>query len=97
MDSLKQYFRNLRTSPWWFVCILGAVIAVMLFQGMTEYVMRWGGSMFQVVSGGLLGFHFSRRVLHNNVSEIAPEDRARAALSQAIVVAAFALGVPLAV
>jgi hypothetical protein len=98
MNSVSAKNTVKRIAPWALACLVAACVAIAGFEGFTGYVLRWGGSMFQVASGALLGYAFNRHVLRLNLSSIASEfNRAIAGLAQALVVGACALGVAVAV
>ena len=76
--------------------ILGlVVIAAMNYAmtgfGFTQYVQSWGGTLFKALNGGVIGWLISRYVIGLDISELPLELRPQAALSQAILIAGFAL------
>ncbi len=79
-----------------FICTIGALIAVggMDWDG---YVKTWIGAAFRASSGGAIGWAISRYVVRLDLSAIAAPDRTIAALSQAILMAGFAIAVAVGV
>lgn len=87
---------NLRTSPWIIAAALAGLFGMFVL-GFGEYVLNVGGSVFQAIVMGVVGFHFDRHVCRRNVSALADADRRSAAVCQAIVISAFIIGGCLAV
>lgn len=56
---------------------------------MVGYAQSWLGSLFKALSGAFIGWVTSRYILDLDLSEIKEELRPMAALSQAIIMAAF--------
>ena len=84
------------TFRWVLVAIIAftAMTYAILTMGYISYVESWGGSMFKTMSGGCLGYAFSRYVMKLDLSKQTAEQRPISALSQAIVIAAGMIGVP---
>jgi len=92
LDSLNPYKRKIFQVLLAVLCIAGAYWSYVVM-GQEGYALDWGGRMFRALSGGILGLIFSRLVLGLDLSAIAAADRPVAAISQALVVAGFAIGV----
>lgn len=88
--------KPLRTSPWVAAAILAGLFGMFVL-GFGEYVLNTGGSLFQAIVMGVVGFHFDRHVCRRNISALEDADRRSAAMCQAIVIAAFIVGGCLAV
>lgn len=84
-----------RSWPKWLIlCLIVAGslhVAIMDF-GLFSYVQNWGGVAFKVLSGAALGWGVSRYIIGLDLSDLPAADRPVAALSQAILIGAFALG-----
>ena len=74
------------------LCVAAAYWSYVVM-GQEGYALDWGGRMFRALSGGIMGLIFSRLVLGLNLSDIVAADRPVAAISQALVIAGFAIGV----
>ncbi len=57
------------------------------------YLQAWGGTVFKGLSGCVIGWLISRYVIGLNLSQIEENLRPIAAISQAIIIAAFVIGV----
>lgn len=86
MTLLKQ----LRASPWALLVVV-ALLAGWFWFGWEDYMLAWGGKFFKSVSGGLLGFWFSRYVCKLDVSKA--KDPALAGLGQSLLIAAGMIAV----
>lgn len=82
----------------WLIVAFG----VLAFQAMTIVFLRWDtwfaswvGAAFKALSGGVLGWGISRYALGCNLSELPAAQRPTAAVSQAILIAAFSIAVAL--
>jgi hypothetical protein len=73
-------------------CVLVASLGFVAF-GWFGWTASWFGTIFKAASGGALGWAISRYALKLNLSEIPPATRAAAAVSQAILIAGFAIAV----
>lgn len=101
--------KELRFSPWIAFIIIGLSLALLPIWpdplnmnanpvAQTQYVISWVGGAFQAISGALIGIFFVRRVMKLDLSEIKDDmARAHAALGACLVVAAFTVGVCVAV
>ena len=78
------------------IFVVAMLVAVFVF-GWTNYVLTWVGVMFKAVSGAFVGFLISRTVFKLDLSKIPEDLRPQAALSQAILVAGFAIAVSMGV
>jgi hypothetical protein len=76
----------------WVVCVLAAALAGSGF-GWVGWLASWGGVVFKAASGGALGWVVSRYVIGLDLSALPSDKRPLAAVSQAILVAGFALAV----
>lgn len=94
MDRLKAWFDGLRTSPWVLLLVAASLLAAALpvwpdgaggRTHMYAYVISWWGGVFQAVSGALVGYWFTRRVLRHNLSNI-PDSRDRALVALGVLV-----------
>ena len=87
--------KNTRKVRWGIVGMLVlAGLALALIEGdMTGYITSWGGTVFKALSGGLLGWLISRYVVGLDLSSTPAENRPLAGLSQAILIAGFAIAV----
>ena len=92
LDSLNPYKRKIFQVLLAVLCLAGAYWSYVVM-GQEGYALDWGGRMFRALSGGILGLIFSRLVLGLDLSKINAADRPVAAISQALVVAGFAIGV----
>jgi len=92
LDFLNPYKRKIFQVLLAVLCIAGAYWSYVVM-GQEGYALDWGGRMFRALSGGILGLIFSRLVLGLDLSQIAAADRPVAAISQALVIAGFAIGV----
>lgn len=88
--------------PRWIIVAFVAFVAMSyslshpeMFNDMRGYVQSWGGAMFKTMTGGCLGYGFSRWVVGLDVSKEPPERRPLAGLSLALYIAAGMIGVPL--
>lgn len=59
--------------------------------GFVDYVQTWGGAAFKALSGGALGWFINRCVIGLDISALPQEQHPVAALSQALLISAFAL------
>lgn len=101
--NMQTILSKLRTAPWILAVAVAIAIAVCLpifpdgFGGtgtIVGFVFTWVGTVFKAISGALVAFFFCRYVLKLDLSTIAdPIPRALAGLGQALVIAAFVLGV----
>ena len=87
---VKIHNRKIRWSVVALLC-LAVLLWYVLDTGWTSYVQSWLGSSFKALSGGCIGWMVSRYVVELDLSEINYEQRAMAALSQAILIGSFAL------
>lgn len=76
--------------------LLGLLVLASMHQAMTGfefygYVQSWGGTLFKALNGGFIGWFVSRYVIGLDISELPLELRPQAALSQAILIAGFAV------
>lgn len=85
------------TWRWGIVGVVAGVAAVGAGLGLewAGWAMAWAGAMFKAASGGALGWAISRHAIGLDLSEVEKTYRARAALSQALLVAGFAIAVAL--
>ena len=71
--------------------IVLAAVAYAVTNDWQSYTESWGGTMFKALNGGVVGWLVSRFVIGLDISALPPEQRPMAALSQAILIAAFAV------
>jgi hypothetical protein len=94
---------KLRSVPWLLLVIVVMLVAVFLpifpdgtggHTTLTGFVLTWLGTIFKAISAAIVAHYFNRWVLKLDLSQI-PEwhDRALAGLGQALIIAAFVLGV----
>lgn len=77
-------------------CALSAAGAWLLLEW-SGYVQGWIGSIFRAASGGALGWAVSRFAVGLDLSELPAAQRPLAGLSQALLVAGFAIAVAVGV
>jgi hypothetical protein len=82
--------RKIRWGAVGLLCMFMMMLALNRWD-MVSYVQSWIGTSFKALSGGFIGWMVSRYVVELKLSEISEEHRPLAALSQAIVIGAFAL------
>ncbi len=92
MTTIAKHKRRIYQCLLMLLCLAAAWCSFMLFE-QAGYALDWGGRMFRTLSGGVMGLVFSRWVLGLNLSEINAADRPVSAISQALVVAGFAIAV----
>jgi hypothetical protein len=92
LDFLNPYKRKIFQVLLAVLCIAGAYWSYVVM-GQEGYALDWGGRMFRALSGGILGLMFSKFVLGLNLSDIVAPDRPVSAISQALLVAGFAIAV----
>jgi hypothetical protein len=101
---MKSFFsKYLRTTPWLLLVIVAMLIGSFLpifpdgsggHTTLAGFVLTWLGTIFKAISAAIVAVYFSRHVLKLDLSEISdPHARALAGLGQALVIAAFVLGV----
>jgi hypothetical protein len=78
------------------LCFL-AGCAAWLLMDWSGYVQGWVGSTFRAASGGAIGWAVSRYVVRLDLSAIPTEQRPLAGLSQALLIAGFAVAVAVGV
>lgn len=71
--------------------------AAWLLMDWSGYVQGWVGSTFRAASGGAIGWAVSRYVVRLDLSAIPAEQRPLAGLSQALLIAGFAVAVAVGV
>ena len=87
---MTKHNRKIRWGVVALVCL--AVLTWSVFgAGWTTYAQSWIGSAFKALSGGFIGWVVSRYVVELELSKIGIEQRPLAALSQAILIGAFAV------
>jgi hypothetical protein len=91
-EFLGPYARKLR----WL--LVGVIVLAAMNHAMTNpdywpYVQNWGATLFKALNGGVIGWLISRYVIGMDLSEVAEDNRPTAALSQAILIAGFAIAV----
>lgn len=77
-------------------CFL-AGLAAWLLMDWSGYVQGWVGSTFRAASGGVIGWAVSRYVVRLDLSSLPQEQRPLAGLSQALLIAGFAVAVAVGV
>lgn len=73
------------------VVVLISVLVGWLVLGWDGWLQSWGGTLFKALSGGCIGWAVSRYVVALDLSALPAEQRPLAALSQAILIGAFAM------
>ena len=85
--------KNTRKIRWGIVgmVVLAGLSLALIGGDMTGYLTSWAGTVFKALSGGLMGWLISRYVVGLDLSSTAAEQRPLAGLSQAILIAGFAI------
>lgn len=74
------------------ICTLSGLAAAQAL-GWMGWVQGWVGALFKALSGGAVGYAVSRYAVGLDLSQLPEDRRPVAALSQAILIGAFALAV----
>jgi uncharacterized membrane protein YfcA len=101
MEKNKKLIRerHIRKVKWALVVLLclAAILWSVLGLQAIGYVQSWGLTVFRALSGAFLGWLVSRYVLDLRLMEIPEERRPLAALSQAIIMGSFTIGMSIGV
>jgi hypothetical protein len=85
---MKMYQKHQRKIKWAIVALIAVGGALgMLEMDMVGFAQAWAGKIFKALSGALLGWFISRYVADLDLSNIEPNLRPIAGLSQAILIA----------